>query len=123
MQTGNIYTESNNTTVQNSEVPDIIIQTKMLDKYFYEPVKFKVLNGIDLQLKRSEFCCIMGASGSGKSTLLYLLSTLDTDYEGEIWIDDTNLKTLNKNQLAELRNQRIAFVFQLHYLLTEFTVL
>jgi len=123
MQTGNIYTESNNTTVQNSEVPDIIIQTKMLDKYFYEPVKFKVLNGIDLQLKRSEFCCIMGASGSGKSTLLYLLSTLDTDYEGEIWIDDTNLKTLNKNQLAELRNQRIGFVFQFHYLLPEFTVL
>ena len=41
----------------------------------------------------------MGASGSGKSTLLYLLSTLDTDYEGEIWIDDTNLKTLSKTSL------------------------
>lgn len=103
--------------------PDIIMQTRGLDKYFMEPVKFKVLNNINLQLKRSEFCCIMGASGSGKSTLLYLLSTLDTDYEGEIWLEDTNLKSLNKNQLAELRNARIGFVFQFHYLLPDFTVL
>lgn len=102
---------------------DIIIQTKNVDKYFYEPEKFKVLKNINIRLKRSEFCCIMGASGSGKSTLLYLLSTLDTDYEGEIWIDDTNLRTLSKNQLAELRNERIGFVFQFHYLLPEFTVL
>lgn len=103
--------------------PDIIMQTRGLDKYFMQPVKFKVLNNINLQLKRSEFCCIMGASGSGKSTLLYLLSTLDTDYEGEIWLEDTNLKSLNKNQLAELRNARIGFVFQFHYLLPDFTVL
>ena len=123
MQTG--FTESG----KGMETPgrgvstDVIIRAKQLEKYFLEPVKFRVLNGINLQLKRSEFCCIMGASGSGKSTLLYLLSTLDTDYEGEIWIDDTNLKTLTKNQLAELRNERIGFVFQFHYLLPDFTVL
>ncbi|HNP21278.1 MAG TPA: ABC transporter ATP-binding protein [Panacibacter sp.] len=107
----------------SSALSDVIIQTKHVDKYFYDPEKFKVLSDINIQLKRAEFCSIMGASGSGKSTLLYLLSTLDTDYEGEIWIDDTNLKTLSKNQLAELRNERIGFVFQFHYLLPEFTVL
>ncbi len=100
-----------------------IIQTKNLNKYFYEPEKFQVLKNINLQLYKGEFCCIVGASGSGKSTLLYLLSTLDTGYEGEIWMDDKNLKTFSKNQLAELRNEKIGFVFQFHYLLPEFTVL
>lgn len=122
MQTHNKNNIANSSTV-NRQLTDIIIQTKNVDKYFYDPEKFKVLKNITIQLKRSEFCCIMGASGSGKSTLLYLLSTLDTDYEGEIWIDDSNLKTLSKNQLAELRNERIGFVFQFHYLLPEFTVL
>ena len=83
----------------SSALSDVIIQTKHVDKYFYDPEKFKVLSDINIQLKRAEFCSIMGASGSGKSTLLYLLSTLDTDYEGEIWIDDTNLKTLSKTSL------------------------
>ena len=101
----------------------IILETKNIDKYFYEPEKFKVLSNINLTIFKGEFCSIVGASGSGKSTLLYLLSTLDTDYSGEIWMDGVNLKTKTKNQLAEIRNEKIGFVFQFHYLLPEFTVL
>lgn len=100
-----------------------IIETKALNKYFYDPEKVQVLNQVNLQLFRNEFTCLIGASGSGKSTLLYLLSTLDTEYEGEIWLDGQNLSSLNKNQLAALRNEKIGFVFQFHYLLPEFTVL
>ena len=65
----------------------------------------------------------MGKSGCGKSTLLYILSTMDTDYEGELWIDDELLTGKNANRLAEVRNQKIGFVFQFHYLLNEFTVM
>lgn len=112
-------TKNNNQTIYTKP----IIETKSLDKYFYDPEKFQVLRKVDLQLYKNEFTCLVGASGSGKSTLLYLLSTLDTDYEGEIWMDGIVLKTLSKNQLASLRNEKIGFVFQFHYLLPEFTVL
>jgi lipoprotein-releasing system ATP-binding protein len=94
-----------------------------LEKSFHDPVDFKVLKGISIGVKRGEFASIIGSSGSGKSTLLYVLSTLDTDYEGEIYLDDENLSQKTKNELAYIRNEKIGFVFQFHYLLTEFTVL
>ncbi len=100
-----------------------IIETIHLDKYFYDPEKFQVLRNVNLQLYKNEFTCLVGASGSGKSTLLYLLSTLDTNYDGDIKLDGIVLKSLSKNQLASLRNEKIGFVFQFHYLLPEFTVL
>ena len=112
-----------NHQAERKQYRDAIIETRHLDKYFYDPEKFQVLKNVNLQLFKSEFTCLVGASGSGKSTLLYLLSTLDTDYEGEIWMDAKNLKTLTKNNLAALRNEKIGFVFQFHYLLPEFTVL
>lgn len=102
---------------------DIVIQTRGLNKFFYTPEKFRVLKDINLDILRGQFCSIVGASGSGKSTLMYLLSTLDTDYEGEIKLDGINLKSLSRNQLSSLRNQKIGFVFQFHYLLLDFTVL
>ncbi len=101
----------------------MILEAKNLNKYFYQPEKFQVLKNINLQIRKGEFCSIVGASGSGKSTLLYVLSTLDTDYEGEVWMDGTNLRSFSKNDLAELRNEKIGFVFQFHYLLLDFTVL
>src|SRR6476620_2338218 len=102
---------------------NIIIQTKELNKYFYTPEKFQVLRDINLEIERGQFCSIVGASGSGKSTLLYLLSTLDTNYEGEVLLDGINLKSFSRNELSALRNQKIGFVFQFHYLLLDFTVL
>ena len=74
----------------NDQTP--ILETRDLNKYFYLPEKFQVLRHINLQIHRGELCSIVGASGSGKSTLLYLLSTLDTDYEGTILMDGIDLK-------------------------------
>lgn len=102
---------------------DIIIETKDLNKYYHDPVEFHALKNIQLQIKRGEFISIVGASGSGKSTLLYVLSTLDTDYEGHIYFDGDDLSLLSDNRQAEIRNEKIGFVFQFHYLLPEFTVL
>lgn len=100
-----------------------IIETKNLDKYFHDPVEFQALKNINIQIKQGEFAAIVGSSGSGKSTLLYVLSTLDTDYKGHIFFDGDDLSLKTKNELAEIRNEKIGFVFQFHYLLPEFTVL
>jgi lipoprotein-releasing system ATP-binding protein len=94
-----------------------------INKYFYDPVEFHVLKDISFEIQKGEFVAIMGKSGSGKSTLLYLLSTMDTDYEGTISIDGNMVTGLTQNQLARFRNEKIGFVFQFHYLLADFTVL
>lgn len=101
----------------------IILSTQNVSKYFYEPEKFKVLTDISFDIKRGEFVTMVGKSGSGKSTLLYLLSTMDTDYEGTLLFDGENLTKQKKERLAEIRNEKIGFVFQFHYLLPEFSSL
>ncbi len=100
-----------------------ILETKNINKYFHDPVQFQVLNNISFQVKKGEFLSMIGKSGSGKSTLLYVLSTMDTDYEGELFIDDQLMSGKTKDQLAEIRNEKIGFVFQFHYLLPEFSCL
>lgn len=100
-----------------------VIETKNLDKYFHDPVEFQALKNININIGQGEFASIVGSSGSGKSTLLYVLSTLDTDYTGHIFFDGEDLSLKSKNELAAIRNEKIGFVFQFHYLLPEFTVL
>ena len=100
-----------------------IIETKNLDKFFHDPLEFQALKNINMSVKQGEFAAIVGASGSGKSTLLYVLSTLDTDCRGHIYFDGDDLSLKSKNELAEIRNEKIGFVFHFHYLLPEFTVL
>lgn len=100
-----------------------IIETKKLSKFFYDPVKFQALKNVDILVEKGEFVSIVGSSGSGKSTLLYVLSTLDTDYEGDIYLDGENISRQTKDKLSMIRNEKIGFVFQFHYLLPEFTVL
>ncbi len=100
-----------------------ILEVKDINKYFYDPVKVQILNGVNFTMKRGEFVSIQGKSGCGKSTLLYLLSTMDTNYEGEIWLNGELLTGKSANQLAKVRNEHIGFVFQFHYLLPEFSVL
>ncbi|MCF8341420.1 MAG: ABC transporter ATP-binding protein [Chitinophagaceae bacterium] len=102
---------------------EIILKAENITKYFYEPDKFQVLKRVGFEVKRGEFVALIGKSGSGKSTLLYVLSTLDTDYEGDLTIKDTLLSNKKQNELAAFRNEHIGFVFQFHYLLPEFSAL
>jgi lipoprotein-releasing system ATP-binding protein len=103
---------------------NIILSAKGIGKYFYEPEKFKVLTDISFDINRGEFVTMIGKSGSGKSTLLYLLSTMDTEYEGNLTFDGENhLTQQTKERLAVIRNEKIGFVFQFHYLLPEFSCL
>lgn len=101
----------------------VILETKNINKYFYDPVKFKVLSDINMSINEGEFVSIVGKSGCGKSTLLYILSTMDTDYEGELTINGANLTSKTDKDLAIVRNEHIGFVFQFHYLLAEYNVL
>ena len=101
----------------------IALKAKNITKYFYEPQKFQVLKDISFEVKRGEFLSLIGKSGSGKSTLLYVLSTMDTDYEGELAINEEILTGQTQNQLAAYRNSHIGFVFQFHYLLPEFSAI
>lgn len=101
----------------------IILSAKGISKYFYEPVKFKVLDTISFDIMQGEFLSIIGKSGCGKSTLLYILSTMDTDYEGELMIDGENLTQYKQEKLAAIRNEKIGFIFQFHFLLPEFSCL
>ena len=100
-----------------------ILETKNLIKYFDDPIKFQVLKDINFSINHGEFVSIEGKSGCGKSTLLYLLSTMDTDYEGQIFINDELVTGKTDKELAQIRNEKIGFVFQFHYLLSEYNVL
>jgi lipoprotein-releasing system ATP-binding protein len=100
-----------------------VLETIGLTKYFYDPVKFQVLKNIDLSINHGEFISIVGKSGCGKSTLLYLLSTMDTDYEGQLFIHNELITGESDKKLAQIRNENIGFVFQFHYLLSEYNVL
>lgn len=100
-----------------------VLEAKSISKYFYNASTTQVLDQVSIQVNRGEFVSIMGKSGCGKSTLLYILSTMDTDYEGQLWLDGTLVTGKDPTYLSQLRNEKIGFVFQFHYLLNEFTVL
>ncbi|MBP6827388.1 MAG: ABC transporter ATP-binding protein [Saprospiraceae bacterium] len=100
-----------------------VLQSRGVNKYFKDPVRVQVLKDVSFSVNRGEFVAVTGKSGCGKSTLLYILSTMDTDYEGDLWIDGETMRGKNEAQLARIRNEKIGFVFQFHYLLNEFSVL
>jgi lipoprotein-releasing system ATP-binding protein len=100
-----------------------ILKAEKITKYFYEPEKFRVLDSISFEVQRGEFLSLVGKSGCGKSTLLYVLSTMDTDYEGSLTIHDQHLAGKTQNELSAFRNKNIGFVFQFHFLLPEFSAL
>ncbi|HEY0976930.1 MAG TPA: ABC transporter ATP-binding protein [Flavobacteriales bacterium] len=103
--------------------PANILEVREVNKSFHDPVTVPVLKDVSLDVKRGEFVSITGKSGCGKSTLLYILSTMDTDYAGEVSIDGERTTGLDGSRLAAIRNEKIGFVFQFHYLLPEFSVL
>lgn len=100
-----------------------VLEARGISKYFNDPVKFEVLKQVSFSINKGEFVSVVGKSGCGKSTLLYILSTMDTDYSGDLLIDGIGMKDKSEKELAAVRNEKIGFVFQFHYLLNEFTVL
>jgi ABC-type lipoprotein export system ATPase subunit len=91
--------------------------------YTQGPVRVEALAGIDLSLDRGEKLCIVGHSGSGKSTLLNIMGGLDWPDAGSVTFDGQELSRLSEPKLASFRNQRVGFVFQMHHLLPQMTVL
>jgi lipoprotein-releasing system ATP-binding protein len=119
-------TQSNSLTnaISPDLTQDFLVVENLIKSY---PKKdggeFVVLNGVNLTIGAKEYISVIGHSGCGKSTLLYILSTMDTDYEGELWIDGEIMRDKTEAELAHIRNEKIGFVFQFHYLLNEFSVL
>ncbi len=83
----------------------------------------QILKGIDLEVYSGEFVAIIGASGSGKSSMLYIMGLLDRPTEGEVLFEGQVVDFSDEKKLSEIRNKKIGFVFQFHYLLPEFTLL
>ncbi len=101
----------------------IALEAKSIFKSFCDPVKIDVLTDLSFSINRGDFVSITGKSGCGKSTLLYIISTMDSDYTGELLIDCELVSGKSEKELAFIRNEKIGFVFQFHYLLNEFSVL
>lgn len=100
-----------------------IIKLNNINKIYGEEIKTQVLYDVNLNIETGSFNSIIGQSGSGKSTLLNIIGTLDKPSSGEVWISEQRTDKLSANELAQLRNRQIGFIFQFHYLLNEFTVL
>jgi lipoprotein-releasing system ATP-binding protein len=83
----------------------------------------QILKGIDLEIYEGEFVSIIGASGSGKSSLLYILGLLDKPTEGEVFFEDEKIDYSKDKRLSYLRNSKLGFVFQFHYLVQELSLL
>ena len=97
-----------------------MITASNIHKYYD---KLHVLKGVDLHISKSEIVSIVGASGAGKTTLLQILGTLDWASEGTLNINNTEISSLNRKQLAKFRDENLGFIFQFHQLLPEFTAL
>lgn len=102
---------------------NIVLESRDILKTFHDPVTINVLKGLNFKIEAGEFVSVIGKSGCGKSTLLYILSTMDTNYEGDLYIDNELMRGKKEHELAKVRNEKIGFVFQFHYLLNEFSVL
>lgn len=102
----------------------LISLEKVVKKYpLSEGHFYQALNGITLEIKKGEFVAIMGPSGSGKSTLMHIIGALDTPSSGKYLLNGKNISTYTEDQLADIRNREIGFVFQSFNLLPRTTVI
>lgn len=103
--------------------PQVVTARGLAKSYLMGGGEVAALSGVDLEVGRGEMVAVMGVSGAGKSTLLHLLGALDRPTRGEVILEGKNLSDCSETELARLRNQRVGFVFQFHYLLPEFSAL
>src|SRR5215208_1603410 len=107
-------------------VPNIppVVQIREIHKiYDSGEIPVHAVRGVSLDINKGEFVALMGASGSGKSTLMNLLGCLDRQTRGEYWLDGIEISKLDRNELADLRNQKLGFVFQGFNLLARTTAI
>lgn len=104
---------------------DNVIEMKNIIKSFYIGTEnqLDILKGIDIDVKNGEFLSIVGASGSGKSTLMNIIGALDRPTSGEYFLDGSNINELSDDELSDIRNKRIGFVFQTFNLIPRSTAL
>ena len=103
---------------------DIIMKLEDVDKFYNETGhKLHILRKLNLEVKKGEFVSILGKSGSGKSTLLKVMGLLDKIDSGKIWINDREVSSLSEDERNNIKNNFLGFVFQFHYLMSEFTAL
>ncbi len=100
-----------------------VVQLRQVMREFGTKVKTRVLHGIDLELRRGEFCALIGPSGSGKSTLLNIMGLLDQPTSGEVLIDGQATTKLDEDALTHFRGRTLGFVFQFHHLMAAFSAL
>lgn len=103
---------------------DLVINIEGIGKtYHIGDVEVNALREVDLQIKKGEYVALMGPSGSGKSTLMNILGCLDTPSRGKYWLNGTDVSNMTDNELAEIRNKEIGFIFQTFNLLARNTSL
>ena len=101
-----------------------ILQTLDVTKlYASGESELRVLNNVNIEIQKGQDICLLGASGAGKSTLLQILGTLDRPTSGDVLFQGESLLSMNDEDLARFRNDKMGFVFQFHHLIHEFTAL
>lgn len=101
-----------------------LLHCQHITKYYQEGAQqTQVLKDVSFSMQARELVAIVGSSGSGKSTLLHVLGGLDQPTSGEVFIQNQSLQKINANQLAQLRNQYLGFVYQFHHLMADFSAL
>ncbi|HDR1345797.1 lipoprotein-releasing ABC transporter ATP-binding protein LolD [Pasteurella multocida] len=101
-----------------------LLHCQHITKYYQEGAQqTQVLKDVSFSMQAGELVAIVGSSGSGKSTLLHVLGGLDQPTSGEVFIQNQSLQKINANQLAQLRNQYLGFVYQFHHLMADFSAL
>ncbi|HNI12066.1 MAG TPA: ATP-binding cassette domain-containing protein, partial [bacterium] len=110
--------------IASAESKKILVRAQAISKnYTMAKGELTVLKNISIDIHEGEFIVILGPSGAGKSTLLHILGILDKPSSGDVFFENTQVSQLSDVAMARLRNARVGFVFQFHYLLPEFTAL
>src|SRR5258706_4131818 len=106
-----------------TQTPSVISIKNLVKTYVVGEVEVRALRGVSLDVRRGEFLSVTGPSGSGKSTLMHILGCLDRPTSGQYILDGEDVSKMSNDQLAEVRNRKIGFVFQGFNLLSRTTAL